>query len=377
MKVKIKTLTALFIGGDAGDTWSPYSDYVWQDGRLTIIDNQKLEARLTREQMQDYVEKINHSIHNTRSDYALREFLREHKIPLLEITRYHLLLPDDPGRKTIKKFIRTAGRPFIPGSSLKGAVRTAFLWSWLQDAPTGQHYFRRLQQLVQKTEQRLSFQEQKDLKWELGASGLEKTALGSPQNDFFKQLQFGDCPPLEATILNVASIYRFNLKSGQAGSPLWAEVIPPEVETEFRLNLQRPDSGDAFILKAQNWSALCQMMNQFSRASLERELEKLPATEFAPVIHHYQLLRDILQQLPAGQAILRVGQGKTIFDNSLLGLLENESAFFSFRKLLELGKNPRNHKISPGEFPVTRSFLAKNQNPVQAIGWILLQGDIL
>lgn len=137
MKVKIKTLTPLFIGGDSGDAWSPYSDYVWQDGRLTIIDNRKLEARMTREQMQDYVEKINRSINNTRSDYSLNEFLHEHKIHLPEITRYQILLPDNPGRKTIKKFIRTAGRPFIPGSSLKGAVRTAFLWCWYRTLRQG------------------------------------------------------------------------------------------------------------------------------------------------------------------------------------------------------------------------------------------------
>lgn len=228
---------------------------------------------------------------------------------------------------------------------------------------------------MQKTEQRLSFQEQKSLKWELGASGLEKKALGSPQRDFFKNIQFGDCPPLEAPILNVAPIYRFNLKNGKAESPLWAEVVPPEVETEFRLNLQRPDSGDAFILKIQNWTALCRTMNRFTRTSLKRELEGLPAPEFAPVIQRYQSLLEILGALPAGQAILRLGQGKTIFDNSLLSLIENEPAFFSFRKLLKLGKNPRNHRITPGEFPVTRSFLAKDQKPVQAPGWILLQGE--
>ena len=50
-------------------------------------------------------------------------------IDLSACTRYSLPCPTDPGESIIREGIRDIfGKPYIPGSSIKGAIRTCLIW---------------------------------------------------------------------------------------------------------------------------------------------------------------------------------------------------------------------------------------------------------
>jgi CRISPR type III-A-associated RAMP protein Csm5 len=64
-----------------------------------------------------------------QSHFRWSNWLDKVQIPLGEVCAYSLPCPQDPQEVGVREAIKDAyGRPYLPGSSLKGAVRTALLW---------------------------------------------------------------------------------------------------------------------------------------------------------------------------------------------------------------------------------------------------------
>lgn len=87
------------------------------------------------------------------------EWLREAQIPLDEARAYSLPCPQDPEEVGVREAIKDAyGRPYLPGSSVKGAIRTALLWYLLRNNVHHQQFARQYLELclyAQKIYQRL------------------------------------------------------------------------------------------------------------------------------------------------------------------------------------------------------------------------------
>ncbi len=375
MKLKITTLTPLVIGNDSASSLSPYADYVWQDGIIHYISTQKLESYLNREMTQKWVTKMQQSIHNSRIEYSLRDFLREQNIPLSEVTTRKLALEENPQRKVIKRFVASAGRPFIPGSSLKGAMRTAVLYAWLKETQEGQKYLQGIAAALQEQGRKNTGKEQQQLQQRLSSDALTRAIFGPPQQDPFKNVQVGDSQTLDAAALIIAKVFRFNLKTRKPDAPQWTEALPAGVELSARLRLLLNGTAASFWQRLGQWQELCRLLNAFSQASLQREIAKLSHLGFDHIRSRWDGLLQRMSRLGSGQAVLRLGQGKTIFDNSFLLLIEKDPQFFALRQALQLGKSPKTKKVTQGEFPVTRSFVAQNHTAVDALGWVLIQGE--
>lgn len=376
MNVKITTLTPLFIGSDSGSHLSPYSDYVWENKQFHYVSSEKLEKYLTREMTDEWVEKMKKSINNTRIEYSLLNFIHAHSIPLDNISIRSVPMDIDPQRKLVKKFISTSGRPFIPGSSLKGAMRTAVLYSRLKETDEGRRQLDSISKKVKQFKNSVNQKEKTDIIKQLSCENMERAIFGMPHKDPFTNIHVGDSETLNLASLFIASIYRFNLKTQKSDAPMWTETLPKDTECNCRINILPNSSDTSFMQKIGNWKELCRMLNAFSRASLEREIDQLPLEKFDEIVQIYNKLLVIMQQLTPGQAIMRLGQGKTIFDNTFLMLIEHDPIFFPLREMLKLGKSPKSQNISKGKFPVTRSFIANNGVPVNALGWIIIKGEV-
>jgi len=63
-------------------------------------------------------------------------WLNERGIAPSDVAAYDLPCPQDPGDTPIREALKDVhGRPYLPGSSIKGAIRTAVLWRVMGDAP--------------------------------------------------------------------------------------------------------------------------------------------------------------------------------------------------------------------------------------------------
>ena len=122
------------------------------------------------------------------------------------------------------------------------------------------------------------------------------------------------------------------------------------------------------FLDQQSIAELLDILNGQSRESCERELQELEHAprDFEPFRKFYEKLLDAINKIGVQDAIVRLGGGKTWFDNSIGFAIDQdefgpEFLFGAYLKLLKLGNLP---------FPSTRSAVLRNNLPAQPLGWV-------
>jgi CRISPR type III-A-associated RAMP protein Csm5 len=128
MKIIIKTLTPVHIG--SGKEISP-TEYLVEDGYFYRIN---LNSLFADPDFQNLSEKFIDSALHTRylGDLIPKEFLKKHILYSLPITgkaKEYL----KTNKTIVKEFIKTAGKVFIPGSSLKGSILSAIFYHILKE----------------------------------------------------------------------------------------------------------------------------------------------------------------------------------------------------------------------------------------------------
>ncbi|SFP83127.1 type III-A CRISPR-associated RAMP protein Csm5 [Parafilimonas terrae] len=132
MPVTIKTITPLHIG--SGEVLSPLADY-WMDDKKNIhLINQDAFSQLiqkknrTNEYVKFATAIANENKTNALSNFA-KTFLDEEISALSEKIIFKSFGINNPIK--IDCCLQTEGKPFVPGSSLKGAIKTILLLNWL------------------------------------------------------------------------------------------------------------------------------------------------------------------------------------------------------------------------------------------------------
>lgn len=127
-------LTPIHIGD--GTRLSPET-YLLRGDELCRFNPARAVSDMTKSARTNYLSALDRGdlpnaqriLRDAVSEAAIVERLR-----LSQDSRRELAITlDDPGRRSgeVRPFIRTGGQPFIPGSSLKGALRTALASFWL------------------------------------------------------------------------------------------------------------------------------------------------------------------------------------------------------------------------------------------------------
>ncbi|MBS3945866.1 MAG: type III-A CRISPR-associated RAMP protein Csm5 [Melioribacter sp.] len=417
-EIFFKTITPIFIGGNQASDLSPYSDYVQLGNKIIYVDDKKFERALSSndELIEKYVKAIRQKIDKSRtqSDFSLHSFIENNLGEVKNFAKTTIPVDQDIKHQSIKKFIATSGRPFIPGSSLKGALRTAIIYDWLINSMKGKTVLKEMQNKVndltdkisalekKKSSGKATIEEEKTLKNIKGKQNVnkelsyfydEQKLFGRISKDNqsgmdSRNIQVSDSDPIDFDNLSVLKLQRIKLRDNSEVSPFPSETLNNNVEGKFKIKLTRcfnqPD-----LQKYNSYSIMnvFQVLNQFSLASIKYELgsfnliiRKLMdssnerTNQFGPVLEFYKQLETEIEQNNNEYAIIRIGGGKTFFDNSIgLALFNSDIKIFKqYRELLELGKNPLSGKLVLGRFPTTRSLVEATKLP---IGWIALSNN--
>ena len=135
-QVKITTLTPVCIGD--GQRLSPFSDYKLKRDKLIYLNQEVIKKALEKQPdlIDDYVEGIISGMDNTGSKFDIDSFLYNRaKLDLSSLKLKEVDSTAQPkGNKNLYTILKQVGKyPYIPGSSLKGAIKTALLYNWLMD----------------------------------------------------------------------------------------------------------------------------------------------------------------------------------------------------------------------------------------------------
>lgn len=381
MKVRLTALTPLHIGGREG-ALNPL-EFVLFESRCYVISESKLATTLQQAGKID----IFYNWFTEHSKPALREFLAAQKLlnrPFLNrVSAYSASAPsriDGP----LRPFIRDAfNRPFLPGSSIKGALRTAFLYKLLKDLPAEQRK-QLLEDFVTSRleEYRRDPRGQRGFRWfqdrfkqwfaqRLDADFFQKFTLREnqrrfdPHTDLFRCLRVTDSTPLASEAARVEEIKIFSARSQESPKrwSLYAECLPERSTVEFEISFDEGLLQEFAKHNSKTWfglefADLAEMLHNPLGvwAEMGRDLWEREARFFS----HELKLSGVLPEI-GNRPLMRVGWGAGLLGTSVDMLLPDV--------LLQDLRNTLFTERGATPAPKSRRLVIQGNNRSTVLGW--------
>lgn len=423
--IRIKTLTPVSIGTDQAQVLSPYSDFILDRKKIIYLDQKVIERRLQEvpELIDEYVGLIYEGMNDseTQSNANLRSFI-EGKLKL-DMATVSKLQIENKGirleRKTqIVPTIKTAGLPYIPGSSIKGAIRTALLYWWLMETDKGQKkmdewakqiqdchaackgFLKEYVDLVKKQKQlkkrrgrldRDDFQKLRRYQRSLKDNVKEYIDIKDDDTLFGSIRERGRTKPLDAHLIRIGdtqalemedmAVYytqRLHLGSGKLTVPQVREGISPHktLNSSWRI-WQQIEQPELQFLNTGTTEDLLKKINLFSTDAIDFEMEEIERLSKDADREKERSLRslynaydELAKRIDKGKFLMRLGAGKSYFNNSFgLALAyydEDMTLFNQFRDLYDL-------EPAQKTFPITRTVTSINKRVEDPMGWVELE----
>jgi CRISPR-associated protein Csm5 len=384
-QIKITSITPVCIGD--GQKLSPFSDYKLKDGKLIYLNQETIQQVLkTRPNLiEDFVKGIISEMDNTGSKFDIESFFYNRaKIDLAYITLKTIDSTAVPkGNKNLYTIIKNAGiHPYIPGSSLKGAIKTALLYNWLMDK--NNHWCKDYLKLYDKNSTG-NLPKKDENNMQDGKKVLEEE-LNNKFNSFEFAVSDSDLFPEDS--IKAIDTKRLHLKEGNFTIPQTWEAIKENSNATISISSIKICKDELL-----NWMQICKVINLFSHNSndIEWEIfdnccqknEKLNDDLYDSLFTFYETMEENINNADSKTCYLKLGSGKGYYFNSIgLALYnadetEDKKLFVNFLRNNGFGKifNRKNKQwekfdLQSDEFPLTRVLDFKTFNP---LGWVKLE----
>ena len=315
-------------------------------------------------------------------DMSARRFswdvwLEQHGLAASDVALYALPCPQDPEAVAIREAMKNhLRRPYLPGTSVKGALRTAVLTQLLtDDHKAGTQEWRNIQQKLDAL--------RGNPRW-LGQP-IERAVLGrNPNHDLMRAVQVVDSHPAASERLAVGLVWTYTLRGERlvkkretnGDYKSFVEWLLPGASLRLAIRLDEYLFGDVARRELRFGNAQEQAVRGLAR-TCNAHAQTLMATEkaffstYGPAVlrEFYQELEVTLRDLPEGAFLLNVGWGggweaKTLGD--LLRTALGQEGFQKLRQQHRLGRNPA------APFPKTRRLAYEGGAAQWPMGWVKL-----
>jgi CRISPR type III-A-associated RAMP protein Csm5 len=312
------------------------------------------------------------------SNLSLKKFLQEtlqmsqpaQWLRSVQALRYEVAAVTPPNRyEGFTLCLKTPDhRPYIPGSELKGAIRTAVLAKMLNDDVN------LLRQLAQNLRPSMT-KGQMNALWQ----GNEWLLLRRNQNDrdahndLFRGIAISDSEPLPTDALRIYAAKRLNMSRDVT---VFVEAIAPNSETEVTLSVACPDrwlQAIGLTDKAGwlDWAKLAHALYEHSNAILDFIAKKFPAREFPQVQAKAQKLKE---QNKPDEPLVCLGWGQGFLSITMTEPLRQKfpTAYETLRQAMAQAIR-QYERTKQNNFPKTIwAALDANSQPSDLFGWVQL-----
>ena len=304
--VKIKTLTAVHIGN--GNLLKKNMDYVVykdQDGdsRVGIINPRKVLSLIGVDHLNDWLLAID------RNDDIQKFVARYHKKAMIEDYQLRSLTNYAPEENlnTLKECLHNGvGLPYIPGSSIKGAIRTAVLAT--------------VAKKVGKSLNTKMF----DQKGKASAKGVESFLFGTNVNkDLFRFLQVGDAyfdKGCEVCYLMTNLNIRKDSSLRDDSKFQAIEAISLDYESSFKIKIaqeqyqlakSKGELSVAFPEGMESLTTLFELINEHSLNLVKDEIAYWKSIDKEGAEEYVESMKTILEEIEScdigKECVLRIG----------------------------------------------------------------------
>jgi CRISPR-associated protein Csm5 len=395
MKYLIRALSPIHIG-DREQNLSAM-DYVTLGGKCWVISENRLCRALVShgkiEDFQAFIEKL--AVDSTRpasnrqgqgKRFApakplaprLTGFLTQAKMfdarSLSEISRYSALCPYSPS-ENFHPLIRDAfDRPYIPGSSIKGALRNAVSYKILKTLPEDKRlaYFDRISKKLSPFEKGERIRKRdiqffsNDILAELLTDYYLPGGKIGPNTDLFKITKVSDTSSLNrnSAVVEEVKVYSVDSYESPKKWSFYVETIPGGAELSFRLDIDR--------------NALTDFRSENSKSKTGLDMDDILGYVTDPVACAREMTADLIEFEKkfvkqhfgfsgiydfSSPPDIGLGWGRGFLATSINLLTTDEAR----RKLLDVIHPEKDRPGAPG--PKSRRFIHRGKDLIGSLGW--------
>jgi CRISPR-associated protein Csm5 len=395
LPLEIETISRLHIG--SGEKFNRNLDIVQEGTKAYVIDHEKLHKKA----------ESNVGLHNDLvSIYEsggkdIREILVRYRIIPESVAKksgmqvYCIPSGKLSGREILSFVKGIDNLPYIPGSSLKGGIRSALFRNNLLNQNKRDEYQSLLKKVLGEMKDKVKQipkerdRIQKSYKRKISEL-MENTFFGfDQQHDLLRCIQFADTKPKDVSnlifeeikVLSVAN-NTLHIKKTPQGRDMVinAEVVKSNQNYQSNITINQYLLLKQPAVKELNFSAqkdlifqFCKYCQQTSLQLIKQEIEFFGRYKENSLKEWYE--KNLLNySIRDNQCFLHLSWGSG-FDAKTISDLFDEEVFNDLRWTFNLGKflkdaNGRRKMISP--FPKSRKVIFKDNKPIEPIGWIKL-----
>ena len=365
MKYQLKTITPVHIG--TGETLSQIDGF-YHNGQWNRIDVDAVLAMIDESEL-------------SRLTIAMgqRDFQWQRYRPMNQLsTAYTLPCPEAPGETEIREAFKDVfGQPMIPGSSIKGAIRTALLWDLITDHKEGaQNDLKK--QLYQPSNK----------SW--AGQPIEQRVLGKdPNHDLMRVVQVSDTAPIPINTLEMGVAWTVTLnragtlvpkRVGNREYKTFVEQICAEQRLDFSIKVdktlfgsrEKAELGYSDQQEQVVCEALADVCNFVAKGLVNDEAEFYDYYGLPELANFYESILKQIEGLQGGGFVLPLGWGTGYRAKTVTELLtaDDQDLMMKLRKHYRLGNSRSRTDYYDPEFPKTRRVLYDRQRPKSPLGWV-------
>lgn len=356
VKLKITTLTPVTIG--SGAELSPYSDYIIDKNEVCFVDKKKMQDKILQkgdQYLERFIQGIATGMDNNRSNFDLKSFLTNHKIvgDISEVIAFRCpFVGNQDSKLPVKGLIKSPlQEPYFPGSTIKGALKTVLMYNWLKTNRNADETIKRVITGGNFNYLEKQFEYRED---ELTHNIIRKNTIQ------------------QVTDSNLISKENIVVVDCERKLSVRFECIAKEITAEIELTLEN-----------YKWDNLAKQANKYAEDVFEREFNLINNKDgFVEYYNHLVDLENLVVEENLNTAFLRLGFGKGYYLNSLgiaiytyVKQKGKEDLYDRFTEFInwqfaKKDKYGKLQKIDLEEFPKTRLFVTKTQEP---LGWVKIE----
>jgi CRISPR-associated protein Csm5 len=377
MKYRVTALTPLLVGD--GRELSPIDYMVWKD-QVNVLDQTRIFKLLSRgPRLDSYLAQLRKA---TKLDFAswggFAQNFSQRRIPFEAAETTTVWNSAPPEALFIPTFAANYRGAYLPGSALKGALRSGLIFSrWS----------------LSTMERAAAAMEGDRL-----PRRVSDSAENSAQASQMRVLAVADSEPVPTTAFKVYVSRTASLDFRQAGdpqlvwkvagrgsvaaqrvneaTPVFAEMAVPGTEfagrCDERVFLQQPELARSLGWRgAPQVEAIVAAANQFAASQLEMQARYAQATGLAVLQQTVTRLQSELQAVQAGslECLLCLGWGGGFLSKASFHDTDSEAYRKILRSVPSLGRAIRD-KVP---FPKTRRVIFAEGKPASVPGWVRVQ----
>ncbi len=336
----LEVLSPLHVGAGSEPLLADY-DFAVERGAVWVMDPRKLLEGYDEEELRHGIPEVRLSKRLGPEGYRA-------------CAAYSLPVSGEVGNEIVPCIKDVEGRAYLPGSSLKGALRSVVGWAAAGEsggAPTGGELGRNAK---------------------CAGAQWERRVFGrSPNYNVMRALLVGDSTPAPAEQMELAGVSIYSLSGRELqpkgqGYRLSLEALRPGTRLTFRLGLDRytlahPDLG---LAEKGRWlESLASICRERAMELIAGEKDFYTTYGPRPLLQFYRRLEDRAAGLGENRFLLQMAWGTGWGAKTLGAALTQGELFGEVRDRYRLGR-------SGAPFPKSRRLVERGGTAVEPLGWV-------